>query len=202
MASSYADDWEEEYTGCERCGDDHGDGLTCREVERVEEEMREEEEEEMERDAAEWDMEWDGPRHRRPAAIRRRAREVTRVRLVRVGDRVYYAEDTVKIAAYRLVWAEKQIRKGALERRDAALRLWQKVWRLPLSGEPEPEPEPAPAPAPVRAAPAPSAADKAYIDEVVARYRARRAAAATAVPAPAAFPHGPMPSRMNAMTWN
>lgn len=126
--ASYSYEWEapEEEDVCDWCGDYHGDGLTCREVEAVEDEMAREEEE-MERDDAEWDMEWDGPRHRRPAAARRRSREVTRVRLVRVGDRVYYAEDTEKIAAYRLVWELKQVRKEALKRREAAMVLWFKV---------------------------------------------------------------------------
>jgi len=110
-------------TECHWCGDDHGDGLTCHELERVEQEMAREEEE-MERDAAEWDMEWDGPRHRR---ARRRTREVARVRLVRVGDRVYYAEDTEKIAAYRLVVALEKQRKEAWARREAAVALWFKV---------------------------------------------------------------------------
>ena len=81
MASSY-DDWEAEYTGCERCGDDHGDGLTCREVERVEEEMREEE--------WEWEQDWEGP------ALPRRRAAPPPAPIVRVGDRVYYVEDTRK----------------------------------------------------------------------------------------------------------
>ena len=77
-------DWADEMDSCEWCGDDHGDGLTCREVERWQYDMGREEEAMM-------DAPW----------RERSAWEASRIWLVRVGDRVYYSDDTERIAAYR-----------------------------------------------------------------------------------------------------
>ena len=122
---------DEEYGyECELCGEDHGDGLTCQEVEDWERDMAREEEEMM-------DAPW----------RELRAWEASRIWLVRVGDRVYYSDDTERITRRRLVLEHRR----AWGRREAALRLWFAVGV-------DIEAALAPVPAAVAAAPAAPAA--------------------------------------------